>query len=166
MVRTMKALSIVKGAFVVIVAAAMLHAVPATSTTRPAGAHSPDRPSPSMMVRLTQADGSSRTVALEGVGCSESICSRVVVISRAEGDAGAISTPLDTVAVITNIRDDKAQFVFRDGTMKRLSVVPWNRVFYVHGGAGSETIDLAQLSLVEFLPEAPLFIGRQDRLGI
>ena len=38
-----------------------------------------------LRARVTLADGTARTVMLEGVGCSEVLCSRVAVRTRAEG---------------------------------------------------------------------------------
>ena len=141
---------------VVLVLTAALVATPAPGSNRPASEASPDRRSVSLrIVRLTLTDGSTRTVALEGVGCRESICSRVVVDSHTHGASGPTSTDLDTVSAITNIREGTARFVFRDGTMKQQSVVPWNRVLYVRGDAGPERIDLARLEAVEFLATPP-----------
>jgi hypothetical protein len=149
-VASMKTLSM--AASVVLVLTAALVATPAPNFNHPASTASPDRHSnSSRIVRLTLTDGSTRTVPLEGVGCRESICSRVVVDSHTHGASGPTSTELDTVSAITNIRDGNARFVFRDGTMKQLSVVPWHRVLYVRGDAGREKIDLARLEAVEFL---------------
>ena len=150
----MKTLSM--AASVVLVLTAGLVATPTPSSNQPASTASPDgHPLSSRIVRLTLADGTTRTVPLEGVGCRESICSRVVVDSYTHGASGPTSTELDTVSTITNIRAGNAQFVFRDGTMKQLSVVPWNRVLYVRGDAGPEKIDLARLEAVEFLATPP-----------
>ena len=101
---------------------------------------------------MTLADGSSRTVSLEGVGCSEALCSRVAVRSRAEGDSRVTRTFLDTIVAIKDITRDSARFVFKDRTERRQSVVADNRILYLVNQNGDETkIDLARITSIEFL---------------
>jgi hypothetical protein len=103
------------------------------------------------VAKITLANGSSRTVSLEGVGCSETLCSRVAVRSRIDGDAHVQRTRLDSLVAIRDITKDGARFVFKDGTERRLSVVAENRVLYVVNQNGDETrIDLARIASVEF----------------
>jgi hypothetical protein len=104
------------------------------------------------VARMTLASGGSRTVTLEGVGCSDTICSRVVVLSRPKGDSRSTKTSLDAIAVIKEITADDALFVMKNGTTQRLSVVRDNRFLYFadeRGAAGK--IDLAGVASVEFL---------------
>jgi len=64
-------------------------------------------------------------------------------------------TWLDSVAAIKEVSKDEALFVFRDGTERRLSVIPLNRVLYVKGRlAGDEKIDLASVRSLEFIAPA------------
>ena len=101
---------------------------------------------------MTLANGSLRTVRLEGVGCSEAMCSRVAVRTRPEGDSRVTKTWLDTIAAIKDITADGAMFVLKDGTSRRLSVVRDNRVIYVVDQRGIEKkIDLAGIASIEFL---------------
>jgi len=103
------------------------------------------------LVRLRLKDGSSKIVRLDGVGCNESICSRVVVNSRTVGDVIANRTRFDDIAAIREICDDTALFVFKDGTKRRVSVVPDNRVLYVIASGGRpQNIGLRDVQAVDF----------------
>jgi hypothetical protein len=103
-----------------------------------------------LVARMTLADGSSRTIRLEGVGCSETMCSRVAVRTRADGSR-VTRTWLDTIAAMTNITPDGALFVLKDGTSRRLSVVYDNRFVYFADQRGAEQkIDLAGITSIEF----------------
>jgi len=105
-----------------------------------------------LVARLTLTSGGSRTVVLKGVGCSETICSRVAVLTRRTGDARTTKTSLDAIAAITAITTDDALFVMKDGTAQRLAVVRDNRFLYVADEKGAEgKIDLAGVASVEFL---------------
>jgi hypothetical protein len=107
-----------------------------------------------LVATITLANGSSRTVSLEGVGCSETLCSRVVVMSRIDGERHVQRTRLDSLVAIKDITKDGARFVFKDGTERRQSVVSDNRVLYVVNQNGDKTrIDLARMASVEFLGE-------------
>jgi hypothetical protein len=104
-----------------------------------------------LVARLTLANGRAQTVTLEGVGCSETICSRVAVRTRGEGESGVTSTWLDTIAAITDITPGAAVFVLKDGTSRRLSVQHDNQFLYFVGQTGAEgKIDMAGLKSVEF----------------
>ena len=105
----------------------------------------------SIVARMTLANGSSRTVTLEGVGCSEAICSRVAIRGKARGDSRATRTWLDTIATIKDITSEDALFELKSGTARRFSVVHDNRFLYVadQNGVGGK-IDLAGVKSVEF----------------
>ena len=104
-----------------------------------------------LVARMTLTNGSTRTVTLEGVGCSEARCSRVAVRTRAEGDSRFTPTWLDTIAAIKDITSDTALFVLKDGRVRRLSVIHDNQFLYFESqnGAG-EKINLSGVKLVEF----------------
>jgi hypothetical protein len=101
--------------------------------------------------RVTATDGTSRTVRLEGVGCTENMCSRVFI--RSKGEGGALrQTWLDSIASIKNTTADDALFVMRDGTERRLTFAPSFRVLYLSGRVGSgQKLDLATIQSIEFL---------------
>jgi hypothetical protein len=105
-----------------------------------------------IVARMTLANGSSRTVTLEGVGCSQTMCSRVAVRSKADGDSRVTRTWLDTIAAIKDVTSEDALFVLRNGTTCRLSVIHDNRFLYFadQNGVGGK-IDLAGVKSVEFL---------------
>jgi hypothetical protein len=97
------------------------------------------------------ADGTARTITLQGVGCTESICSRV----RAR-DMKADGVWLDGLASVREISREaegpvRAVFTFKDGVERQASVVPGNRVLYVEGRFGrTEKLDLASLAKIDF----------------
>ena len=104
-----------------------------------------------LVARVTFADGSARTVTLEGVGCSEALCSRVAVRTRAEGESRVTRTWLDTITAIKDITSETALFVLKDGTARRLSVVHDNQFLYFESQNGADVkINLAGVRLVEF----------------
>lgn len=105
------------------------------------------------LVRVGLKDGSSKIVRFDGVGCNESICSRVAVNSRTVGDVIANRTRIDDIAAIREIGDDTALFVFNDGTKRRVSVVPDNRVLYlIASGGRTQKIGLREVQSVDFNP--------------
>jgi hypothetical protein len=101
---------------------------------------------------MTRANGASQTITLEGVGCSEALCSRVAVRGTAEDDLQVTKTWLDTIAAIRDITSKDALFVLKNGTARRLSVVHDNRFLYFADQHGEEKkIDLAGIKSIEFL---------------
>ena len=103
------------------------------------------------LIRLNVRDGSSQIVALDGVGCDETICSRVAVNARSLGNVIANRTRFADIAAIRDISEAAATFVLKDGTTHRLSVVPDNRVLYVFdANHRSQKISLQRLTSVEF----------------
>jgi hypothetical protein len=104
-----------------------------------------------MMAKVVSADGTSRTVRLEGVGCTESVCSRVFI--RSKGKSGApLRTWFDSIASIKDGTAADALFVMKDGTERRLSFVTDFRVLYVSSrNDGTQKLDLAKIRSVEFL---------------
>jgi hypothetical protein len=104
-----------------------------------------------IMAKAVFADGTSRTVRLEGVGCTESMCSRVFIRSKSASGA-PLQTWLDSVASVRDTGENDALFVMRDGTERRLSFVPDFRVLYVSNPNGyTEKVDLAKIRSIEFL---------------
>src|SRR5581483_4520648 len=53
----------------------------------------------SLVARLTMHDGATRTVRLEGVGCSQSICSRTAIKAKTASDT-LVRTWFDSLAAI------------------------------------------------------------------
>lgn len=101
--------------------------------------------------RVISADGTSRTLRLEGVGCSESMCSRVFIRSRNEQGA-PLQTWLDSIASIKDTTERDALFVMKDGTEQRLAFEADFRVLYVSSrNDGTQKLDLAKIRSIEFL---------------
>jgi hypothetical protein len=105
-----------------------------------------------LVARMTLVNGGLQTITLEGVGCSEALCSRVAIRSTADGDSRVTKMFLDRIAAIQDITSKDALFVMKNGTARRLSVVHDNRFLYFADQRGVEgKIDLAGIKSVEFL---------------
>src|ERR1041385_9289323 len=96
-----------------------------------------------LRAKLRVADGGVRSVVLQGVGCPESMCSRV----RARNTKAA-SIWLDGLASVSHISQDglngpvQATFRFKDGTERTESIAATNRVLYIQGWLGiTERLD-------------------------
>jgi hypothetical protein len=104
-----------------------------------------------LTARVTSADGTSRTIRLEGLGCTESMCSRVFIRTRSESGT-PLQTWLDSVLSIKDTTENGALFVMKDGTERRLAFVPDFRVLYVSNRiGGAQKLDLARIRSLEFL---------------
>lgn len=104
-----------------------------------------------LTARITSADGTSRSMKLEGVGCTESMCSRVFIRSKS-ADGAPLQVWLDSVASIKDPTDRDALFVMKDGTERRLGFVSDFRVLYVSTPTGrTEKFDLAKIRSLEFV---------------
>jgi hypothetical protein len=105
----------------------------------------------SLRARVTMADGTDRRVTLRGVGCTETLCSRVRALDT-EGD----DLWLDGLASIQAVSHDAtgpmaAVFTFKGGRQRQASVIEWHRVLYVEGPLGlTSKLDLARVTRVDF----------------
>jgi hypothetical protein len=103
-----------------------------------------------LTAKITMADGTVRMAALEGVGCSASICSRVAIKGKAEG--AAVTTPLDSIAAIRDTTANGALIVMKDGTRRRLTLLNDFRVLYLaNRSRGARKLDIATVKSVEFI---------------
>jgi hypothetical protein len=104
-----------------------------------------------LTARITLRDGTIRMAKLEGLGCSASICSRVAIKGKADGDL-LVSFWLDSIAVIKETTDKDALLVMKNGAQQRLSLVTDFRVLYLANRFPSaEKLDLAKINSLEFL---------------
>jgi len=71
-----------------------------------------------LAARITLPDGSARTVKIEGVGCTVSICSRTAIHASAVHQ-GLVKNQFDSLAVIKDTTANDALFVLKDGTEQR-----------------------------------------------
>ena len=101
-----------------------------------------------VMAKVVSADGTTRTVKLEGIGCTESMCSRVFIRNKDENGA-SVQTWLDSIASITDATASGALFVMKNGTQRRLAFVTDFRVLYV--SAPMQKLDLTKVRSLEFL---------------
>jgi hypothetical protein len=104
-----------------------------------------------LTARVISADGTSRTVRLQGVGCSLSICSRVFI--RSTDEAGAPQqTWLDSIRSIRRTDGNNALLELRDGIERRVALLPDFRVLYVSGpDAGAAKVDLGEIQSLKFI---------------
>jgi len=113
--------------------------------------HNDPRHRSSLRARVTMGDGSARSITLHGVGCTDGICSRV----RAKGTKGD-DVWLDGLASVRNISHQTsgpvtADFTFKDGVERHMSIVELNRVLYIEGRFGfTHTLDVGRLTRIDF----------------
>lgn len=105
----------------------------------------------SLRAKMTMADGTMRTITLQGVGCTERICSRLRAAALM-----ADSVWLDELASVRAISHETqgpvtAVFTFKNGMERQASIVQVNRVLYVDGRLGrTEKSDLGSLARIDF----------------
>jgi hypothetical protein len=109
---------------------------------------------PGLTLRLIPLNGPSRVQTLDGIGCSEAICSRVFVRTFVEDEDRTVARdiPLDTVAAIEPLGAGHARVRFISGTVQRLVVPIGWRVLYLLDDAGrTQKVDLSELHSIEVL---------------
>jgi hypothetical protein len=105
----------------------------------------------SLRARVTMVDGTSKAITIQGVGCTDRICSRV----RAT-DVMADSVWLDGLASVRAVSHNasgpvSAVFAFKNGVERHASITQLNRVLYVDGRFGrTEKLDLGSLTRIDF----------------
>jgi hypothetical protein len=95
-------------------------------------------------------DGSGRSVTLQGVGCSQGMCSRVRL-----KDTDKNNIWLDGLASVSNISQNadgpvQAVFTFKDGSSRHVSVTGLNRVLFVGSPFWTRQLDLTKVRRVDF----------------
>jgi hypothetical protein len=114
-------------------------------------------------IRIVPRIGPPRIETLDGIGCSEAICSRVFVRARVEGAEAKIR--FDTIAAIEMLGGGDARVRFVDGTSRRVLVAADNRVLYLIDEAGrTKRLDLSDVHSIEFLPRTSW--GDPDLQGV
>jgi hypothetical protein len=106
-----------------------------------------------LTIRIIPLNGPSRVQTLDGIGCSEVICSRVFVRTFVEDEGRTVARdiPLDTVAAIEPRGGGHARVRFINGTVQRLVVPVGWRVLYLLDDAGrTQKVDLSELHSIEF----------------
>ena len=105
-----------------------------------------------LTARITRPDGTVQMAKLEGLGCSQSICSRVAIKGKASNNS-LTSVWLDSIAAIKDTTENGALLVMKDGTGQRISLVTDFRVLYLANQSRSpEKLDLTKIKSLEFLP--------------
>ena len=106
----------------------------------------------SLKSTITLADGTIRSVTLQGVGCRSGMCSRVRARST-----NAESMWLDGLVSVSTISSGDASgpvetiLRFKDGAEGHASIVSGNRVLYLQRYLGfTEKLDLGSLRRIDF----------------
>jgi hypothetical protein len=126
-----------------------LVAVAGSASTAPRDLNKLEGHRSSLRAIVTMNDGSVRAVTLDGVGCTQSMCSRVK--AREEGNSIWLDELASVRGISRNAGAVAATFGFRDGARRRGSIAAANRVLWVHRRFGlTEKIDLGTVSELEF----------------
>ena len=105
-----------------------------------------------LTARITLLDGTTKTAKLEGLGCTTSICSRVLIKGK-ESSGSEVKVWLDGISQIRDTSPTGASLIMKDGTQHRLSLLTDFRVLYLSGFfQRPEKLDLASVKSLEFLP--------------
>jgi hypothetical protein len=105
-----------------------------------------------LAARITLPDGTVQMAKLEGLGCSQSICSRVAIKGKASNNSLA-SFWLDSITAIKDTTERGALLVMKDGTRQRISLITDFRVLYLADQSRSPMkLDLTKIKSLEFLP--------------
>ena len=105
-----------------------------------------------LTARITLLDGTMKTAKLEGLGCTTSICSRVLIKGK-ESSGSEVKVWLDGISQIRDTSPTGASLIMKDGTQRRLSLLTDFRVLYLSAPSQKpEKLDLATVKLLEFLP--------------
>ena len=121
------------------------------ATSLASSPHNDPRHRSSLRAKVTMVDGSTRSITLRGVGCADSICSRVRAKDTKRDDVW-----LDGLASVRNISHETtgpvtADFTFKDGVERRVSIVEPNRVLHIEARFGlTHQLDLARLTRIDF----------------
>lgn len=113
-----------------------------------------DRNANGFPARIILPNGEAKTVELQGLGCSASICSKVFIRTKQDNHTTA-QIWLDSIAAIKDVHQDAAVFVMKDGTQRRLGFVRDFRVLYVVTPNGqNERLDLGTIKSLDMLAPA------------
>jgi hypothetical protein len=104
----------------------------------------------SLLVSVTMTDGTCRRITLQGVGCTQGMCSRVHV-----KDIQTNNVWLDGLLSVSDISQNAtgpvhAVFTFKNGESRQASVPALNRVLYVGNLFWIRQLDLAKVRRVDF----------------
>jgi hypothetical protein len=106
---------------------------------------------PGLRAKVTLADGRTEIVRIDGIGCTESICSTVLTKAKTANNT-LVEIWFDSIAAIRDIHQNDGVFVSKDGSERRLTFISDFRVLYASNADGTkEKIDLAKIKALEFV---------------
>ena len=106
------------------------------------------------VIRIVPRNGLPYVESLDGIGCSEALCSRVFVRVWVDDDEGPAIQRIafDTVTAIDMLGGGDARIRSVDGTSQRVIVAADNRVLYLIDQTGrAKTLNLSKGVSIEFL---------------
>jgi hypothetical protein len=104
---------------------------------------------PGLTAKVTLANGATEIVRIDGIGCTESMCSMLLTKAKTAGNT-VVEIWFDSIAAIRDIRQNDAVFVTKDGAERRLTFISDFRVLYVSNGDGAKKkIDLAKIKALD-----------------
>lgn len=106
------------------------------------------------LVRLMPASGPSRMATLEGVGCTQAICSRVAIrtLGDHEGEHADVLVDFETITTIRSHGAGRATVDLIDGTSRRVVIPIENRVLYLSDASdATEKVNLGDFAAIKFL---------------
>src|SRR5262249_36974491 len=104
-----------------------------------------------LLARITLPNGVTETVRLDGIGCTESMCSRVLIKGKTTENA-LVEIWFDSIVAIRDIRDNGALFLLNDNSERRLSFIRDFSVLYLaKDGASKDKLDLTKIKSLEIL---------------
>lgn len=95
-------------------------------------------------VEITFRDGRHLRGALDGVGCSETLCSRVAVRGREMGASAVTRTNFDAIDRILSVGGGGAEIQLKDGTTHRMGIAQDNQVLYVVEAGRAQKVNLSR----------------------
>src|SRR5262245_34608162 len=88
------------------------HSASAFVTNKEDNASTPAHSS-GLLAKITLPNGATETVRLDGIGCTESICSRVLIKGKTAKN-GLVEMSFGSIVAIRDIGDDGASFLLKD----------------------------------------------------
>ena len=107
-----------------------------------------------LTIRIVPRNGAAHIETLDGIGCTEAICSRVFVRMLGLGEEGGAvqNVYFHTIAAIETRGGGDVRVRFIDGTWQRAVVAADNRVLYlIDDGGHTKKVDIGELAAIEVL---------------
>ena len=102
-----------------------------------------------LTARITLLDGTVRTATLDGFGCSQGICSRIVMKGKNEEDRW-VSFPIRSIATIEDFSAQGVVVVTKDGVRQRITLVTdFSVAYFAYPLWFQQKLDLAKMKSLQ-----------------